>query len=78
MHAPAAYVTPSRSAPTRLLVRWWENYNNPRVRVGARYACGVFNAGLGVLLLSYGYWLGAVPLAWAALIFWTVYRLTLR
>jgi hypothetical protein len=76
MHTPTDNATPPRSAPTRLLVRWRESYNNPRVWVGARYAAGVFNFGLGVLLLSYGYWLGAVPLAGAALIFWTVYRLT--
>jgi predicted phage tail protein len=46
-----------------------------------RVACGVFNLVLGVLLLASVHWLGAVtwlaalPLAGAALIFWTVYRL---
>jgi hypothetical protein len=46
-----------------------------------RVACGVFNLGLGVLLLAAGQWLGplawlgVVPLAGAALIFWTAYRL---
>jgi hypothetical protein len=46
-----------------------------------RFACGVFNLALGVLLLSSGQWIGAfawlglVPLAGAALIFWTVYDL---
>ncbi len=35
----------------------------------------IWNLFLGVLLLSYGYWAGLVPLAGAALIFWTVYRL---
>ena len=48
---------------------------------GVRFACGIFNVVLGVLLLASGHWLGsltwlaAVPLAGAALIFWTVYRL---
>jgi len=40
-----------------------------------RLACGIFNAGLGVLLLFYGSWIEAVPLAGAALIFWTAYQL---
>ena len=64
----------------RVLVRSWE-YRRPRVWAGVRFACGVFNVALGVLLLSSGQWIGAfawlglVPLAGAALIFWTVYRL---
>jgi hypothetical protein len=46
-----------------------------------RVACGIFNVVLGVLLLaSYPRlgpltWLAVLPLAGAALIFWTVYRL---
>ena len=49
--------------------------------VGVRVACGIFNVVLGVLLLASAHWLGpltwlaALPLAGAALIFWTVYRL---
>jgi signal transduction histidine kinase len=49
--------------------------------VGVRVACGIFNVVLGVLLLASVRWLGqltwlaAVPLAGAALIFWTVDRL---
>jgi signal transduction histidine kinase len=49
--------------------------------VGVRGACGIFNVVLGVLLLASAHWLGpltwlaALPLAGAALIFWTVYRL---
>ena len=58
----------------RLLVRSWE-YRHPRVWAGFRLACGIWNLLLGVFLLSYGYWVGLVPLAGAALIFWTVYRL---
>jgi hypothetical protein len=64
----------------KLLVRSWE-YRHPRAWVRVRFACGIFNLGLGVLLLASGHWLGpfawlgALPLAGAALIFWTVYRL---
>jgi signal transduction histidine kinase len=64
----------------RFLVRSWE-YRHPRVWVGVRVACGIFNVVLGVALLGSVRWLGplswlaAVPLAGAALIFWTVYRL---
>jgi hypothetical protein len=49
--------------------------------VQVRVACGVFNVVLGVLLLASGHWLGplawlgVLPLAGAALIFWTAYRL---
>jgi signal transduction histidine kinase len=64
----------------RFLVRSWE-YRRPRLWVGVRVACGIFNVVLGVLLLASVHWLGpltwlaALPLAGAALIFWTVYRL---
>lgn len=70
----------SRSALMRFLVRSRE-YRRPQVWVRVRYACGVFNLGLGVLLLASGHWLGplaslgALPLAGAALIFWTARRL---
>jgi signal transduction histidine kinase len=49
--------------------------------VGVRVACGVFNIVLGVLLIAAAgrlgalTWLAALPLAGAALIFWTVYLL---
>ena len=80
MHAAADNVPPSQSVLMRFLVRSWE-YRHPRLWVGVRIACGIFNVVLGVLLLASGPWLG--PLAgweccrWrgAALIFWTVYRL---
>jgi signal transduction histidine kinase len=64
----------------RFLVRSRE-YRHPRVWVGVRVACGIFNVVLGVLLLASLRWLGplawlaALPLAGAVLIFWTVYRL---
>jgi signal transduction histidine kinase len=64
----------------RFLVRSWE-YRRPRLAVGVRIACGIFNVVLGVVLLASAPWTGALallgllPLAGAALIFWTVYRL---
>jgi hypothetical protein len=61
----------SRSLLMRFLVRSWE-YRRPRLWVGVRVACGIFNVALGVLMLA---WLAVLPLAGAALIFWTVYRL---
>ena len=80
MHAPTGNVAPSQPLLMKLLVRSWE-YRHPRAWVRVRFACGIFNLGLGVLLLASGHWLGpfawlgALPLAGAALIFWTVYRL---
>jgi signal transduction histidine kinase len=80
MHAPADKVTASRSIPMRFLVRSWE-YRRPRLWMGVRFACGVFNVVLGVFFLAFVQWLGpltwlaALPLAGAVLIFWTVYRL---
>ena len=70
----------SRSALMRLLVRSWE-YRHPHMWVRVRVACGIFNVVLGVLLLATFQrsgpltWLAALPLAGAALIFWTAYRL---
>jgi signal transduction histidine kinase len=81
MHAPADNVPSSPPVLMRFLVRSWE-YRRPRLWVGVRVACGIFNVVLGVLLLASVHWLGpltwlaALPLAGAALIFWTVYRLS--
>ena len=80
MYAPADSIPPSRSVLMRVLVRSWE-YRRPRLAVGIRIGCGIFNLVLGVVLLASASWLGsltwlaALPLAGAALIFWTVYRL---
>ena len=80
MDARANKVIPSRSVLMRFLVRSWE-YRRPRLWVGVRVACGIFNVVLGVLLLASVQrlgplaWLAALPLAGAVLIFWTVYRL---
>ena len=80
MPAPGDTSTSSPSVLMRFLVRSWE-YRRPRLWVGVRVACGIFNVILGVLLLASFRrlgplsWLAVLPLAGAALIFWTVYRL---
>jgi signal transduction histidine kinase len=80
MHAPADDVPSPQPVLMKFLVRSWE-YRRPRLWVGVRVACGIFNVALGVLLLASVHWLGplawlaVLPLAGAALIFWTVYRL---
>ena len=80
MYPPNDNTAPSRSVLMRFLVRSRE-YRHPHLWVQVRVACGVFNVVLGVLLLASGHWLGplaplgVLPLAGAALIFWTAYRL---
>ena len=74
MYAPADNVLPSRSFLMRLLVRSRE-YRHPHGWARFRFAAGIWNLFLGVILLSYGYWVGLVPLVGAPLIIWTAYRL---
>ena len=80
MQATTKDVYYSQPLLMRFLVRSWE-YRHPRAWLRVRLACGVWNLGLGVLLLASGQWLGsfawlgAIPLAGSALIFWTCYRL---
>jgi signal transduction histidine kinase len=80
MRPPSDNVPSSQPVLMRFLVRSWE-YRRPRLWVGVRVACGIFNVVLGVLLLASFRelgpltWLAALPLVGAALIFWTVYRL---
>ena len=80
MYAPTDNLPSSRPVLMRFLVRSWE-YRRPRLWVRVRVACGIFNLALGVLLLAAFHelgpltWLAVLPLAGAALIFWTVYRL---
>jgi hypothetical protein len=67
---------PPRSVLMRIMVRSWE-YRRPRLAVRVRRSCAVFNVVLGVVLLGSVYWvgplgaLGLLPLAGAALLFWT-------
>jgi hypothetical protein len=80
MYPPNDSTAPSRSVLMRFLVRSRE-YRYPHLWVRVRVACGVFNVVLGVLLLASGHWLGplawlgVLPLAGAALIFWTACHL---
>jgi hypothetical protein len=80
MYAPTDSIPPSRSVLMRLLVRSRE-YRRPRLWVGVRFACGIFNVVVGVVLLASVQrlgpltWLAALPLVGAALIFWTARRL---
>jgi hypothetical protein len=80
MYAPTNNGPHSPSALMRFLVKPRE-YRHPHFWVRVRVACGIFTLGLAALLLASGRWigpfawLGALPLAGAALIFWTVYRL---
>jgi hypothetical protein len=80
MNEPNGSSASSRSTLMRFLVKSRE-YRHPRAWVRVRLACGVFNVVLGVALLASGHWLGSLawlgvlPLAGAALIFWTAGRL---
>jgi hypothetical protein len=80
MHVPAGRVPSSRPVLMRLLVQPRE-YRHPQRWARIRFACGVFNVALGLALIAFVRqlgpltWLAALPLAGAALIFWTSYRL---
>ena len=80
MYAPNDTPRSSRSVLMRFLVRSRE-YRHPRLWVSVRVACGIFNVALGVLLLALVdrlgplSWLAVIPLAGAALIFWTAHCL---
>ena len=80
MYAPNDNARSSRSVLMRFLVRSWE-YRRPHLWVSVRFACAVVNVVVGVLLLALVRWLGplawlaVLPLAGAALIFWTARRL---
>jgi hypothetical protein len=86
MHAPTDTISPPpprippRSFLIRLLVRHWD-YRHPRVWIGVRLACAIWNLALGLLLVSSAHWigqfawLGLVSLAGSALLFLTVSHL---
>jgi hypothetical protein len=78
MHAPTNNVTRSRSVLMRL-PGWSSVLSHPRPWMGVLFASGSWNLFLGILMLSYGYWLGLLPLAAAAVLFWVgtrVYQIT--
>jgi hypothetical protein len=68
MHAPNDNVTPSRSVLTRLPF-WSRLYRRPRVGMAVFFTSGSWNLFLGILMLSYGYWLGLLPLVSSAVLF---------
>ncbi len=82
MHTTTDNRTPPQPALTRVLIRSRE-YRNPRAWARARIVLGTWNLVLGGLLVALGYgrdasfcyWLAAIPLVGAALIFWTANRL---
>ena len=78
MYATINNVTPSRSVLTRLPF-WSRLYRHPRVGVGVFSIAGSWNLFLGILMVSYGYWLGLLPLVSSAVLFWAgnqAYRIT--
>lgn len=80
MNAPDERVGSLRPVLMGLLVRSRE-YRRPSLWAGVRVACGTFNLLLGALLLALAEqigslaWLAVIPLAGAALIFWTAHEL---
>ena len=69
MHAPTDNVTPSRSVLMRL-PGWSWVFRHPRPWMGVLFTSGSWNLFLGILMLSYGYWLGLLPLVASAVLFW--------
>lgn len=74
MYAPTSSQIPSRPFLVRLLIRSRE-YRHHRSWAAVRVVIGIWDFCLGLVLLSFGIWWGLVPLAGAALLFWTATRL---
>jgi hypothetical protein len=74
MYAPTENLTPQLSVLARFPF-WSQVFRHPRVWMGVLFASGSWNLFLGILMLSYGYWLGLLPLAASALMFWIGSRL---
>jgi hypothetical protein len=80
MQAPTDTIPGPRPVLQRLLIRSWE-YRRPRLWMRVRFASAVFNTALGVAMLAASPWVGplallaALPLAGAALVFWTARQL---
>jgi hypothetical protein len=75
MHAPTDNLTPARSVLMRL-PGWSLVFRHPRVGMGVLFTSGSWNLFLGILMLSYGYWLGLLPLAGSAVAFWAGTRVS--
>jgi hypothetical protein len=74
MYAPTSGQIPARPFLVRLLIRSRE-YRHTRFWAPTRIIIGIWDFCLGLVLLSFGIWWGLVPLAGAALLFWTANRL---
>jgi hypothetical protein len=68
MYASAHSTPPPRPILERLFIRQWE-YHHPRAWLVARLIGGSWNLFLGILMLSYGYRLGLLPLLASPVIF---------
>ena len=78
MNAPTDNLTPRRSVLMRL-PGWSWVFRHPRAGMVVLFTSGSWNLFLGILTLSYGYWLGLLPLAGSAVAFWAgtrVYQIT--
>lgn len=73
MHAHTDNVTPRRSVLMRL-PGWSLVFRYPRVGMALLFTSGSWNLFLGILMLSYGFWLGLLPLAGSAVAFWAGIR----
>lgn len=62
---------PRRPFPQRLLIGSW-SFRHPYASMIVRSIAGIWDLLFGFFLLSYGYWVGLVPLAGSALLFWAV------
>ena len=74
MYATANGAPPPRTRFERLLIRRWE-YRHPHAWLTFRPIAGTWHFFLGCLLLTYGFWIGLLPLAGSALTFWAAYRI---
>lgn len=68
MHATTDNANHSRPVLTRLPF-WSRLYRHPRVGMAVFFTAGSWNLFLGILMLSYGYWLGLLPLVSSAVLF---------
>ena len=77
MYASTYGTPPPRSLLERFFIRRWE-YHHPRRWLVLRLIGGTWNLFLGLLMLSYGYRLGLLPLLASPVIFWAGYLIWTR
>jgi hypothetical protein len=53
---------------------WSLVFRHPRTGMGVLFTSGSWNLFLGILMVSYGLWLGLLPLAGSAVAFWAAVR----